>query len=111
MLCVLTICGDSWGIVGFHVLPPLFKRAHPHALTVISDSVADRVRCHSYTISVGTSGEVGAFRVRVAGCFALHSNTGVTNPFHSPHYVFIWPCLPRPSSVSGSIPLLFHYPC
>ena len=50
---------------------------------------------------MGTSGKVGTFHVKVAG---------VTYPFHSPHYFFIWPCLPWPSSVSGSIPLTVHYP-
>ena len=34
---------------------------------------------------------------------------GATYPFHSPHYVFVWPCLLWPSSVSGSIPLLVHH--
>ena len=38
-----------------------------------------------------------------------HSNMGATYPFHFPHYVFVWPCLPWPSSVSGSIPLPVHY--
>ena len=45
-----------------------------------------------------------------SGQFTFHSNMGVIYPFHSPHYVFVWPCLPWPCSVSGSIPLLFHYP-
>ena len=74
--------------------PPLFKGACPHALAVISDLVAYMVQCHSSTISVGTSGKVGAFRIRVAGRFTFHSDTGVIYPFHSPHYVFVWPCLP-----------------
>ena len=34
---------------------------------------------------------------------------GVICPFHFPYYVFVWPCLPWPSSVSGSISLLVHY--
>ena len=34
---------------------------------------------------------------------------GVTYLFHPPCFVFIWPCLPRPSSVRGSIHLLVHY--
>ena len=47
--------------------PPLFKGACPHALAVISVSVAYMVQCHSSTIGVGTSGKVGAFHIRVAG--------------------------------------------
>ena len=35
---------------------------------------------------------------------------GVIYLFHSPHYVFVWPCLLWPNSVSGSIPLPIHYP-
>ena len=54
-------------------------------------------------------GKVGAFHIRVAGWFTFHSDTGVIYPFHSPHYVFVWPCLLWPSSVSSSIPLLVHY--
>ena len=69
-----------------------------------------RYNAHFSTISAGTSGKVGAFHIRVAGLFALHSNMGVINPFHSSHYVFTWSCLPLPSSVSGSIPLPVHYP-
>ena len=84
-----------WGFSGGPcITPPLFKGAHPHALAVISSSVAYRVQCHSSTIGVGTSGKVGAFRIRVAGQFALHSNMGIIYPFHSPYYVFVWPCLP-----------------
>ena len=74
--------------------PPLFKGAHPCALAVISDSVAYMVQCHSSTIDVGTSGKVGAFHIRVAGQFTFHPNMGVIYLFHSPHYVFVWPCLP-----------------
>ena len=97
--------GIFWG----STYNPLLKGACPHALAVISGSVAYMVQCHSSTISVGTSGKVGAFCIRVAGQLAYHSNTGVICPFHSPHYVFVWPCLPWPSSVSGSIPLPVHY--
>ena len=39
---------------------------------------------------------------------ALHSDMWPTCPFHSP-ISFGWPCLPWPSSGSGSIPLLVHY--
>ena len=51
---------------------------------------------------------VGAFHIREADHFVLHSDTEVTYPFHSPHSV--WPCLPWPSSVIGHIPLGVHYP-
>ena len=50
---------------------------------------------------------VGAFHIRKADYFILLSDTGVTYPFHSPH--FIWPCLSWPSSVIGCIPLGVHY--
>ena len=50
---------------------------------------------------------VGAFCIREADYFILHSDMGVTCPFHSPH--FIWPCLPWTSSVIGCIPLCVHY--
>ena len=58
---------------------------------------------------MGASWKAGALCVGVAGQSALQSDMGVTYPYHSLHYVFIWPCLPCPSSVSGSIPLLVHY--
>ena len=70
--------------------PPLFKEAHPHALAVISDSVACMVQCHSSTIGVGTSGKVGAFHIRVSGRFAFHSDTGVIYLFHSPTIMFLF---------------------
>ena len=75
-------------------LPFLFKGACPHALAVVSDSVAYMVQCNSSTIGVGTSGEVEAFHIRVAGQFTFHTDMGVIYPFHSPYYVFVWPCLP-----------------
>ena len=50
---------------------------------------------------------VGAFHVREADYFILHSNMGVTYLFHSPQ--FVWPCLLWPSSVIGCIPLWVHY--
>ena len=53
-------------------------------------------------------GWVGAFHVKEADYFILHSNMGVTYPFHSPH--FVWPCLPWPSSMIVCIPLWVHYP-
>ena len=51
---------------------------------------------------------VGAFCIREADYCVLLSNMGVTYPFHSP--LFIWPCLPWPSSMIGCIPLGVHYP-
>ena len=51
---------------------------------------------------------VGALCIREADYIILLSDTGVTYPFHSPH--FVWPCLPWPSSVIGHIPLGVHYP-
>ena len=50
---------------------------------------------------------VGAFPIREADHFILHSDMGITYPFHSPH--FVWPCLLWPSSVIGHIPLWVHY--
>ena len=50
---------------------------------------------------------VGAFCIRKADYLILLSDTGVTYPFHSPH--FVWPCLLWPSSVIGCIPLGVHY--
>ena len=46
--------GIAWGF-GAHALPPFFRRAHPHVLTVKSGLVVQRVQCHSSTIGVGTS--------------------------------------------------------
>ena len=65
---------------------------------------------HSSSIGMGASWKAGALHVRVASWSALQSNTGGIYPFHSPHYFSVWPCLPWPSSVSGSIPFLVHYP-
>ena len=50
---------------------------------------------------------VGAFCIREADYFILHSDMGVTYLFHSPH--FVWPCLPWPSLVIGHILLWVHY--
>ena len=45
-----------------------------------------------------------------AGWFMPFTLTwGLFTCFTPPYYVFVWPCLLWPSSVSGSIPLLVHY--
>ena len=96
MLHVLkTICSDTWGIFRRSMYnPPLFNLAHPHALTVISDSVAYRVGCHSSTISVGTSGKVGAFCIRVAGWFPFTPTWGLLTHFTPPiMFLFCLACL------------------
>ena len=68
MLHVKTIYSDSMVILwGSMYNLPLFKGAHPCVLAVISDSVAYMVQCDSSTISVGISGKVGAFHIKVAG--------------------------------------------
>ena len=86
----MRVKGSIWG----PCKPPLFKGAHPSALAVISDWFAYKLQGHSSTIGVGASWKGGALRVRVAGRFALQSDTGGIYLFHSPHYIFTWPCLP-----------------
>ena len=76
------------------ITPTSFKGAHPHALAVISHSVAYMVQCHSSTIGVGTSGKVGAFCIKVVGQFTFHSDTEVIYPFHSPLLCF---CMALPA--------------
>ena len=102
---------DSWGYCpgGSQYNPPFFKGACPQALTVDFCLVA--LEGHNTTLlllAVGTSWEGRSIpHVRVAGSILpSHLLHGATYPFHSPHYVFVWPCLPWPSLVSGSIPLL-----
>ena len=70
--------------------PLLFKEAGPCALAVISDLVTYKIQCHSSTIGVGTSVKVGAFHIRVAGQFVLHSDMGVIYLFHSPSIMFLF---------------------
>ena len=53
-------------------------------LAVASDLVAYIVQCYSSTISVGTSGKVGAFCIRVAGQFTFHSDMGLFTHFTPP---------------------------
>ena len=52
---------------------------------------------------------VGAFCVREADNFVLHSDMGVTYPFHFPSILFGLACH-DPVSVIGHIPLWVHYP-
>ena len=101
-----TICGDSqkWGL---YVCPPFSFKEHDlmlchfslAALKGIMPSLHNQCRY----LSVGRS-----ILHQNARPMALHSNMRATCPFHSPISVG-WPCLPWPSSVNGSIPLLVHY--
>ena len=50
---------------------------------------------------------VGAFHIRKADYLVILSDMGVTYPFTPP--ILFWPCLPRPSSMIGHIPLGVHY--
>ena len=46
-----------------------------------------------YNHGVGTSRWVGAFCIREADYFIFHSDTGVTYPFHSPHFCLALPAM------------------
>ena len=97
----------AWGFGGLTCKPPFWR------------STSSCIGCHFwfgslkgmmpllYSQWVSLFGWLGALCIREADYFVLHSNMGVTYPFHSPH--FVWPCLPWPSSVSGCIPLWVHY--
>ena len=65
---------------------------------------------HSSSIGMGASWKTGELCVGVAGWSALQSDTGVFTHFTPPIIFSVWPCLPWPSSVSGSIPFPVHYP-
>ena len=98
---------DSLGVFGITHYPPLLKEhILMHWLSFWFGSVKGTMSLlHNQCGYLYRW--VGAFCIREADYFVLHTDMGVTYPFHLPHSV--GPCLPWPSSVSDSIPLWVHY--
>ena len=112
-VCVPTIHGDSqkWGISqGSMYTPPPFVLSSMTLCTAIYSLAAWKGIMPPFFnwcryLSVGRSilHQCG----RPIGLSLQHIGY---LPVSLPPISFIWPCLPWPSSVSGSIPLLVHYP-
>ena len=100
---------------GVHMYnPPFFEGAWPHALLFL-------LGCHFWLAALkGIKPSLHSqCRYLSVGRSILHQSGrlwlsiltwGLLSHFTPPSVLFGWPCLPWPSSVSGSNPLLVHYP-